>query len=431
VFAQACSWYHQLFGDRAVELYRHDCEAPTVSPRRGVRVGGWVDLTVVGTDGTKELRQFDLWGGRSPGSDPLDHMGVRVAVLRLSRWVDDGPLRVSWSDLVRGERSERAVDAAAELPRLRAEFDERLACVRARVAEPVASPGADCGSCAHLWRCPAHPAGIDVAARRGDTRPAVITLTPTAYETWLRCRRAWRSQYLLLVPASDDDAGPHHGRAIHDLLRFVHEHGSCHDRGHVDEVLDAHGADARLREELERHVARCPMHASAVGHEIDVARFHRDPWPPFMATARLDAAWVHDGILDVRDYKSGRRWHERVADDPRARVQAWVAARLAEERGLRLRVRYEYLATEVDDDAEPWDPDADDLAAVEEELRTAVEAIRAEEHFAGVADATVCGTCRYRSICRDSAARAEPVWPAVLPDPIQPVEAIEAAPLPG
>jgi hypothetical protein len=138
-----------------------------------------------------------------------------------------------------------------------------------------------------------------------------------------------------------------------------------------------------------------------------------------MMTARLDALWVHNGVLDVRDYKSGHRWYDHIADDPRAKVQAWVAARLADEHGLRLRLRYEHLATEVDDDPEPWEPDTDDLAAIEEELRQAVEAIQSESDWNGINDEVICRGCRYRSICPDSAAHSEPLWPMVeddLPD---------------
>jgi hypothetical protein len=31
----------------------------------------------------------------------------------------------------------------------------------------------------------------------------------------------------------------------------------------------------------------------------------------------------------------------------------------------------------------------------------------------GAHDVDVCGTCVYRSICRDSAAPSEPAWPAL------------------
>ena len=125
-------------------------------------------------------------------------------------------------------------------------------------------------------------------------------------------------------------------------------------------------------------------------------------------------------MLDVRDYKTGGVWHTRVADDPRARLQAWVMAPLAARRGLRLRLRYEHLATEIDDDPDDWEPDADDLDAVEQELVDLVE------FDPGPESAEWLGrrgrrrrlplTCRYRSICPDSALPGVAGWPRVDDD---------------
>ncbi len=136
----------------------------------------------------------------------------------------------------------------------------------------------------------------------------------------------------------------------------------------------------------------------------------------FMATARIDAVWIHDGMLDARDYKTGGRFTDAVADVPAAHVQAFVLAAKARERGLRLRLRYEYLQPEVDEDPEPWELDDETLAEVEEELRFAVERMWAEDEWRGVAEVETCRTCRYRSICRDSAAPGEPAWPVLSTD---------------
>jgi hypothetical protein len=40
-----------------------------------------------------------------------------------------------------------------------------------------------------------------------------------------------------------------------------------------------------------------------------------------------------------------------------------------------------------------------------------MQAAAAEQEFPGVADAEVCGFCRYRSICPESAAPGVPTWP--------------------
>ena len=138
-----------------------------------------------------------------------------------------------------------------------------------------------------------------------------------------------------------------------------------------------------------------------------------------MATARLDALWfVDESVLDAHDYKTGRVWHERVADDPQARLQAWVLAPIAAARGARLRITFEHLAADVVDDPEPFEPDADDIAAIGDDLYATVLAIRVPTtEWAGVPDTEMCGRCRYRSICPASASPAEPVWPRFDEEP--------------
>ena len=255
---------------------------------------------------------------------------------------------------------------------------------------------------------------VERADGRGRLLPDIVTVTPTAYETWRRCPREYLLNHVLSVPPSDGIRPTDHGLLLHELLRMLHEQGTCHDPDHVRDVLAGHGVDdPHFAGLVERHARRCPAQSEIAAHEVDLARFHRQPAPMFMAMARIDALWVHDGILDARDYKTGSRWYERVADDPRARVQAFVLEPHARRRGLRLRLRYEHLAAEVDDDPEAYEPDDDDLAAIEEELRSTAEAWWTIDEWRGVADAAVCQWCRFRSICVDSAAVGEPDWPVL------------------
>ncbi|MCU1426802.1 MAG: nuclease superfamily [Actinomycetia bacterium] len=244
--------------------------------------------------------------------------------------------------------------------------------------------------------------------------PDIVSLTPSSYESFVRCHRLFLLGHLLGVPASDPIPTPDRGQLVHELLRFVHERGNCRDNAHVEEVLSAHGvADDVHRTMFRRHAERCPEVVDAGAHEKDIARFHRFPAPMFMANARIDAIWVHDGILDARDYKTGQRWHDRVADDPAAQVQAFVLAPHAQRRGLRLRIRYEYLAPEIDDDPDPFEPDDDDLEAIAARLHGAVHSMFSQESWRGCGEAQICRTCRYRSICADSAATGEPEWAAL------------------
>jgi hypothetical protein len=252
------------------------------------------------------------------------------------------------------------------------------------------------------------------AAGRSRLLANIVTITPTAYETWKRCGREYLLNHLLSVPPSDSIRPTDHGLLLHELLRLVHEQGSCHDVDHVRDVLAGHGVDdPHFAGMLARHAARCPSETDRGAHEVDLARFHRQPAPMFMAMARIDVIWLHDGFLDARDYKTGSRWYERVADDPRARVQAFVLDQHARRLGLRLRLRYEHLAAEVDDDPEPYEPDDDDLAAIDEELRSTAAVWWSLDEWRGVADAAVCQWCRYRSICADSASPGAPDWPVL------------------
>lgn len=248
-----------------------------------------------------------------------------------------------------------------------------------------------------------------------ELRPEILTLSASSVDTWRRCRREFRNSQLLGIPGSDEGPSPDQGLLVHDLLRHLHRNGSCRDSGYVDDVLVAHGlsTSSPVRGYVERHVRRCPPEFDNARHELERARFHRTPAPMFMATGRIDAVWIHDGLLDARDYKTGRMECDRVSDDPRARLQAWLLAPVAARGGLRIRVSYECLAAETVDDPRPFEPDGDELDAIEEELRGVAEAIWRERDFHGAAEAEICGTCRYRSICSDSAAPAGPIWPMV------------------
>jgi len=247
--------------------------------------------------------------------------------------------------------------------------------------------------------------------------PELLRITPTALDTFAWCSRRYLLKHGFGLPESDAGRSSDQGLLVHDLLRHIHERGSCHDAALVDEVVTAHADDDAVRLMIDRHRTRCPMTFDAQAHEIARARYHHRPVPMFLATARIDAVWVHDGIFDVRDYKTGSRAVGDLRDDVRAQVQAWVFAPRAQARGLRLQLRYEYLSPEAGDDPEPWSPDTDDLDDITERLRRRVTQIR-ESDFRGVGEPETCTPCPYRSICPDSATPGVPTWPALaLDDP--------------
>lgn len=248
--------------------------------------------------------------------------------------------------------------------------------------------------------------------------PEIIGLTATAYDAWHRCPRRYLAGHLLGVPRSDEGGSPDFGTFVHVLMHHIHTTGNCNDTDHVRRVLEGNGADTGpIPEMVARHARRCPSgHATTARHEHELARFHRGA-PQFIVGGRLDAIWRIGDLLEVRDYKTGARATERVADDPRARLQAWLVAPVATSRGLRLRIRYEHLAAEIDDEPDPFEPETEDLDAITAELGAAVRAIRdagadpSGAGFVGIADPIACGHCDFRSICPDSAAPGEPTWP--------------------
>ena len=129
MLAQAARWYVQLFGDRPVMLHEHGLDQPTESPRRRLRIGGWIDLTVVDEAGAKELRQFDLWCGRTPDGTHRPRVGpargaptltldrCRSAARRLDRPRPRHPARDASSTRTTSTRSAAGSTSASTLVR--------------------------------------------------------------------------------------------------------------------------------------------------------------------------------------------------------------------------------------------------------------------------------------------------------------------------
>jgi len=248
--------------------------------------------------------------------------------------------------------------------------------------------------------------------------PEILGISATSLSAWSRCPRLYLNSYVLGTPRSDSSGSPDFGTFVHALMHQIHTTGSCHDSEHVRDVLEGYGADTGVVPSMiERHAERCPSENALMGrHEHQLARFYPGA-PRFIASGRLDAIWRLDGVLEVRDYKTGGKATERVADDERARLQAWLAAPIASRLNLSLRIRYEHLAAEIDDEPDVFEPGPEELEEIQEELCATVAAIRVAGQaistggFPGVADPAICQRCDYRSICPDSAAPGVPTWP--------------------
>jgi RecB family exonuclease len=250
------------------------------------------------------------------------------------------------------------------------------------------------------------------AARRAPSLDAILSITPSAIEAFTTCPRRYALQYLEGLPPSDGGPSNTHGLVAHDLLHRIHLRGSCHDATVVDEVLRELDQDTDVNRSLiERHARRCPADAEFAFHEQTFVRFLRVQ-PMFLASARYDAIWVRGNVVDVREYKTGAQWYHQIDEDPRAMLQAWILAARVARRGRVLRLRYEYLSPEIDEDPDVWEPSDDDLTAIGARIHDIVRSMHASD-WIGVAEEPTCRWCRYRSVCRDSVARAEPIWAAL------------------
>ena len=416
VLAQAARWYVEIFGDRA--------RAPArPRPRRSDRLA--------------RARRADRRVGRPhrdrrrrrQGAPPARPLGWPVARRRPAGARGRPPRGAAAVDVVRRRPvardlgRPRARDRAracrrrrrASCPRSASWFDDRLAVVRRASPTRAATPGDDCGGCRYVSGCPGapdgrqlrsaarpgarhHPPHTDVARRMAPVPARLARPVPAAgarRATATRRRRTGSS----CTPCSASCTS----RARAATLRTS---TTC-------SPPTASTDDDRTRAEIANHVRRCPEGATALGHELTVARFHRLPLPMFMATARIDALWEHDGVLDARDYKTGRVWSDEVSAR-RAGAAAGLGARAARPAsGLRLRIAFEHLASEVVDDPTPFEPDADDLAQIEEELRA--RGRRDPHRAASTASPTpsCARTAATARSARESAAPSEPVWPVV------------------
>ncbi len=405
--------YCDLFAGQPGETRIHGCETASTFERRQLRVSGAVDLLLARTDGVAELRQFELWGGRL-SADPYASWEMGLAVLRLFHANPElTELVIRHADLLSGEVELYELNLAEHVGPIAESLDEEVLELRARAADPVTSPGRSCGRCTLACTCaewtdrpPARPRTRD--HDRTDYVGSIVKLTPTSLDRWLSCPRAYRAAHLLDLPTGPSGARSAQGLAVHACLATLHEGGPCGpDTSRHVEAASVEGiVDDTMLGFITRHARRCPPDASSVGHELDLAQLHSWGEVPVMVTARMDAVWQRDGLLDCRDYKTGMPRFERVADDPAARLQAWLLSRLAVERGLRLQLRYEHLVPGIDEDPEPFEPDDEDIANIEREIGEVAAAIATSE-FVGVGDSVVCRRCTFRRACPD----------AVLEDP--------------
>lgn len=425
--------YCRAFAGEPGELRMHGCESNSTFERRKLMVGGAVDLLLTRPDGTPELRQFEMWGGRLD-ADPRASWEMGLAVLRLYNANRElGDLVIRHVDLLSGEIDQFDFKPSEHLAGLAASLDSEVDELRSRASSPVTIPGRSCGRCqlgcvCGEWtgRPRARPIAPDAA--RTDYVGPIVKLNPTSLQRWLACPRAYRAAHLLDLPTGSPSPRSTQGLAVHARLAKLHEHGPCSlDPAARIEAATVNGVlNETLLGFLNRHARRCPANATSVGHELDLAQLHTWGGVPAMVTARIDAVWLNGGVLDGRDYKTGSPRYERVADDPAARLQVWLLAQLADKMGVGVRLRYEHLVEGLEEDPEPFEPDAEDIAQIQSDIGEVAAAIAVSE-FPGVSDVYVCRRCAFQRACPD-AVLEEPeedddlpddfvLWAAGIPDP--------------
>jgi RecB family exonuclease len=405
------STYLSTYATRPGTVIDHGLTYPTEFQKRKLKVGGWVDLLLTDGDGQFELRQFELWGGALE-SDPEHSWEIALAILRLvtARVIQDtATLLVSHVDLNTGHETQTRLDLSKAIPTIGNLFDARIGELTARISSPIPQPGPTCSMCAFVDTCShwnTDDTFVKLVRKPATFVAGLVKLTPSYLDTWIRCHRQFRANYLLNLPANSQGESAVAGLEVHRLLHLLHEKwGSCDTPRDIESLMGEFQNNNRFGLDgcVQRHREFCPGRDLEGEHEVTVARLYPGPPRPFMMTGRIDAIWTHDGMLDVRDYKTGRLFFDRTADDLSAKVQAWLVEPIAAREGLRIRVQHEYLAPEVEHQPETFEPEEEDLEEVGQMISRIAQEIY-ESGFEGTSDSNVCGWCGYRDPCPDAFA---------------------------
>lgn len=193
------------------------------------------------------------------------------------------------------------------------------------------------------------------------------------------------------------------GQLVHAELHHRHEVPALHDDPEPTLADAAALGDPLLNRALARHVEVCPGGRGAryLGGELNLL------WAPrrerLLLHGRLDALWEWpDGVLEIRDYKTGATGDD-LSRDFAARVYALLVAADPRWRGTRhvVRVTFERL---LDDPVEvSVDADAAFLRDAVAAVRSFAERLRGETDWPAHAGAH-CAWCPYRESCPESRA---------------------------
>jgi len=248
----------------------------------------------------------------------------------------------------------------------------------------------------------------------------------SAYET---CPKKYQFRYVLKVPVESEGIEAFVGKRVHEVLERLYQFAArgmvpslarvlARFRANWSEQFDA----ARLRivrselgpEDYLRTGERClengyrrlyPFDDETVGLEREVA-FPLDAEGRYPVRGVIDRlVRARDGVLEIHDYKTGRRvpsQEELDRDRQLALYEIGVRAALREEGEVRLV--WHYLLQNV---VRKSQRTAEQLEALREETRSAIDRIRAETTWAA-RPGKLCSWCEYRALCPAFGGAAPP-----------------------
>lgn len=156
----------------------------------------------------------------------------------------------------------------------------------------------------------------------------------------------------------------------------------------------------RLENDVEIYCKADRVDGSLPGHGPGPGQVPPDEEPP--------PTLLHEGELEVVDYKTSRLWDltaEDLPDESPAQAYAVAVTDAYSRRGLHVsRLSYIFLAEDCE--VVPWDLEEDDLAAARESLVERTSKMLEDRDF----DANPgehCSRCRFADICPE-AGRVEP-----------------------
>ncbi len=241
--------------------------------------------------------------------------------------------------------------------------------------------------------------------------PGVLVITASKARDLQACPRRYGLAHVLRLEgdaeATEQTEELALGLALHTELRLRHEHPDRHDDA---EFLDPMSPSAPwISQRVRAHTDLCPStlaHSgvSYVDGECDLQWFR--PRRNVIVRGRIDALWLYDdGLLEVRDYKSGFV-PETLDDDPAALIYGLMALThpiaASKRRVQRVRVTYEALRS-VDSVTVSLDVDATVIGRALRLVQSIDEKIRGERRFHATPSPWACGTCQYRYTCPFSA----------------------------